>query len=178
MLRQRMESLEEALLAVRAESSTRAEDATGPGYAQGAKFHQNGTASAPDPSSYRFPAPDQRRPDTIIKVTSPEKERDHPSSVSPPMEVTRRPSVSAAGARTEPPPGLHGSFALGGHHRSTSGSQGSAKGTPVVRSQGGPERTSTTRPTESRTVTRLWSYGNSNPPVVEGQASSRGGDKS
>ena len=78
MLRQRMESLEEALLAVRA-GSTREQDGDGYGYPQGTKFHQNGNPPG-------------------FAGTSPE-----PPSVSPSVEVTRRPE------------------ALGGHNRSTSG---------------------------------------------------------
>lgn len=163
MLRQRMESLEEALLAVRAESYTRGQDASGYGY----KHPQNGVSPAADTaSSYRFPGPD-RRTDTIIKVTSPEREREQQPSLSPPIEVTRRPSVSAASGQV-----LHGSFGLGGHHRSVSGSQGTAKATPAVRPQAIPERTTTVRPSESRAGSRLWSYGNSHSPV-EGQRSDK-----
>ncbi|KAG9315925.1 hypothetical protein JVU11DRAFT_3576 [Chiua virens] len=181
MLRQRMESLEEALLAVRAEGSTREQDPAGYGYPQGSKFHQNGVPSGSEPtSSYRFPAPEQRRPDTIIKVTSSEREREHQASLSPPVDTTRRLSVSAATARAEAPQGLHSSFGLAGHNRSSSGSQGSAKNAPLVRPQV-PERTSTARQTDSRTAQRLFftgPYGNSNPPSGEGATTSRSGDKS
>ena len=181
MLRQRMESLEEALLAVRAEASARGQDGAGYGYPQGGKFHQNGVPPCPDtPSSYRFPAPEQRRPDAIIKVTSPGGEQEHRPSSSPPVEVTRRLSVSTTTVRPEPPQAMHSSFTLGGHNRVVSGSQGSAKGTPPVRPQAIPERTPTARQTDSRPAARLYyagSYGNSNPPV-EGPTSSRGGDKS
>ncbi|KAH0831917.1 hypothetical protein J3R83DRAFT_12800 [Lanmaoa asiatica] len=181
MLRQRMESLEEALLAVRAEASARGQDAAGYAYPPGAKFHQNGVAPCPEPpSSYRFPAPEQRRPDTIIKVTSPGREQEHQPSLSPPVEVTRRLSVAATTARPEPPQAMHSSFALGSHNRGASGSQGSAKVTPPVRPQTIPERTPSVRQTDSRPAARLYypgTYGNSNPPLVE-QMSSRGGDKS
>ncbi|KAG8214460.1 hypothetical protein J3R82DRAFT_9483 [Butyriboletus roseoflavus] len=181
MLRQRMESLEEALLAVRAEASAKGQDGAGYGYPQGGKFHQNGIPPCPEaPSSYRFPAPEQRRPDAIIKVTSPGREQEHQPSSSPPVEVTRRLSISTATVRPEPPQALHGSFILGGHNRVVSGSQGSAKSTAPVRPQAIPERTSAARQTDSRPAARLYfagSYGNSNPPI-EGQASSRGGDKS
>ncbi|KAF9242572.1 hypothetical protein BU15DRAFT_34856, partial [Melanogaster broomeanus] len=62
MLRQRMESLEEALLVVRAETSARGQSAGGYGYPHGPKSHQNGIPQAPEPpSTYRFPAPEQRR---------------------------------------------------------------------------------------------------------------------
>lgn len=170
MLRQRMESLEEALLAVRAEGPVRGQDGAGYGYPQGAKFHQNGIPCPETPSSYRFPAPEQRRPDTIIRVTSPGREQEHQPSLSPPIEVTRRPSVSATTARPEPAQALHGPFTLGGHSRRASASQ--------VRPE---RRTLAVRQTDSRTAARVHypgSYGNSNPPLVEGQASSRGGDKS
>lgn len=177
MLRQRMESLEEALLAVRAEASARGQD--GYGYPQSTKFHQNGIPPCPEASSsYRFPAPEQRRPDTIIKVTSPGREQEHQPSLSPPIEVTRRLSVCG----TPAPQALHGSFALGGHNRRASGSQGSAKGTPPVRPQAIPERTTTGRQTDSRAASRPYyagSYVNSNPPLVEGQVSStRGSERS
>ncbi|KAF8550828.1 hypothetical protein OG21DRAFT_366707 [Imleria badia] len=168
MLRQRMESLEEALLAVRAESST---DPPGYGYSQGTKGHQNGVGTD-TPSSYSFPAPEQRRPDPIIRISSPGREREHQLSLSPPVEVARRLSVSATTSRPE-----HSPFSLGGHRRRPSGSQGSAKCTPPVR----PVAERSTRPTESRTAPRLYypgTYGNGNSLVVEGQTMSRDGNKS
>ncbi|KAF8133629.1 hypothetical protein EV363DRAFT_1324225 [Boletus edulis] len=167
MLRQRMESLEEAVLAVRAEPSTRGHDPPGYGYPQGSKSLQNGVPCSSDTSSYRFPALEQRRPDTIIRVTSPGREQEHQPSLSPPMEVARRLSVSATSARPEPPPPtMHGSFTLGGHCRRASGPLSSAKTTLPVRPS------STTRPTDSRAVSRQYypgAYGNGNPQVVEGQ---------
>jgi len=176
MLRQRMESLEEAVLAVRAESSTRGHDPPGYGYPQGSKSIQNGAPSGSDTSSYRFPALEQRRPDTIIRVTSPPgREQEHQPSLSPPVEVARRLSVSATSARPEPPPAMHGSFTLGGHCRRASGPLGSAKTTVPVRPS------STTRPADSRAVSRSYypgGYGNGNPQVVEGQVPSREGNKS
>jgi len=164
MLRRRMESLEEALLAVRAGSS---QDPAGHGFPQGAKSYQNGALTpAEPPLSYRFP--EQRKPDT-----TPGREQEHQPSSSPPVELTRRLSVSATAA----PQAL---FTLGGHSRVPSGSQGSAKGAPTVRPPGIAERSSTARPTESRPAPRLYypgSYGNGHPLPVEGQASSRVGDK-
>ena len=166
MLRQRMESLEEALLAVRAEPSTRGQDPAGYGYPQSAKLHQNG---AEPPLSYRFP---ERKPDAIISVTSPGRVQEHLPSSSPPA---RRLSVSATSTRPEPPQAMQGCFALGSHSRGPSGSQGSAKITPPMRPQGVPVRV-----TESRPAPRMYypgSYVNSNPPLVEGPTS-RVGDKS
>ncbi|KAI9568607.1 hypothetical protein HD554DRAFT_2021982 [Boletus coccyginus] len=168
MLRRRMESLEEA---VRAGAPPSAQDPTGHGYPQGAKSYQN---VAPTPAEPPLPSrfPEQRKPDT-----TPGREQEHQPSSSPPVEVTRRLSVSATAARPEPPQVL---FALGGHSRGPSGSQGSAKGAPLVRAPGIAERSSTSRPTDSRPAPRLFypgSYGNGNPLPVEGQASARVGDK-
>lgn len=168
VLRQRMESLEEAVLAVRAEPSTR-QDHAGYGYPQAAKLHQNGA------ESYRFP---ERKPDAIIRVTSPGREQEHQPSSSPPVEIVRRVSVSVTAARPEPPQALHGCFTLGSHSRHPSGS---AKVTPPIRPQGISERSAAARPTDSRPAPRMYypgSYTNSNPPLVEGQTSSRVGDKS
>ena len=177
MLRQRMESLEEALLAVRAESSTREQDPPGYGYPQSTKVHQNGVPTGADPSSsYSFPAPEQRRPETIIRVSSPGREREHQPSSSPPA---RRLSVSVTSARPESAQALHGSFTLGGHCRRPSGSQGTVKCTPSARPVG--ERSSTGRPTDLRAGSRLYypgTYGNGNALVVEGQTTSRDGNKS
>lgn len=179
MLRQRMESLEEALLAVRAESSARGPDTPGYGYSQ-TKSHQNGVPpGAETPSSYRFPGPGQRGPDAIIGATSPGREQEHQASLSPPIEVTRRLSISVTNPRPEPSSGMHNSFTLGGHTRRPSGSQGSTKTTPPVRSLG--ERSSTTRSTDSRAVSRVYYpgvYGNGSPMLVEGQTNTRDGNKS
>jgi hypothetical protein len=161
MLRQRMESLEEAVLAVRAEPSSRQDL----GYGYPHKLHQNGT------ESYRFP---ERKPDTIIRVTSPGREQEHQPSSSPPVEIVRRLSVSTTTARPEPPQALHGCFTLGGGH--SRGPSGSAKVTPPMRPQG-----MTARATDSRPASRLYypgSYTNNNPPLVDGQTTSRVGDKS
>jgi hypothetical protein len=177
MLRQRMESLEEAVLAVRTESSTREQD-PGYGYTQSSKSQQNGAPPIVEPPSpYRFPTSEQRRPDAIIRVTSPGREQEHQSSLSPPMEVARRLSVSATTGRPEAPQAMHSSFSLGGHRRRPSGSQGSAKGTPSMRPLG--ERSSTTRPTDSRSGSRPYypgTYGNGNPLLIEGPT--RDGNKS
>lgn len=96
-MRQRMDSLEEALRAVRADS-VRNQSTSGVGYPQ-SKFPQNGmSSSGSEPSSsYRFPntSTEQRR-----RVSPPswgtDKDRDRCASRSPDTDRDRRMSTSVA----------------------------------------------------------------------------------
>ncbi|KIJ64471.1 hypothetical protein HYDPIDRAFT_89929 [Hydnomerulius pinastri MD-312] len=193
ILRQRMESLEEAVRATRAEASARGQNAGGFGYAQGAKFQQNGIPPGPEPpSTYRFPAPEQRRPEFIRRVSSPggTRDSDHQHSPPPPVEASRRVSVSATAGRSEPPrlhpgdslqsQGSHSSFGpVGSHNRGAPVPSSSAKGTPPLRPQPVPERSSGARQADQRTAPRLYypgSFGNSSPANIEGRSSSKSGD--
>ncbi|KAF9220979.1 hypothetical protein BS17DRAFT_810376 [Gyrodon lividus] len=189
MLRQRMESLEETLLAVRAEASARGQNAGGYGYSQGSKFPQNGIPPGPEPpSTYRFPAPEQRRPEVIKRVSSPGKAQDkeHKQSPPSPVEAPRRLSVSAIANRSEltkqhssdsvQSQSSHSPFGLAGSHNR---GPGSAKGTPSLRPQPVPERSSGVRQADLRPAPRLYhpgSYGNSSSAIAEGHSSSRGAD--
>ncbi|KIK95311.1 hypothetical protein PAXRUDRAFT_827149 [Paxillus rubicundulus Ve08.2h10] len=188
MLRQRMESLEEALLAVRAEASARGQNAGGYGYPQGPKFPQNGIPPGPEPpSTYRFPAPEQRRPDIVKQVASPGKPQDKEHQQSPPasVEAPRQLSVSATAGHSElvrqhsgdsaQPQGSHSSFSS----HSIRGAPGSAKSTLSLRPQPTSERSANIRQPDQRSTSRLYhpsSYGNSNSAIAEGHSSSRGGD--
>ncbi|KAF8840760.1 hypothetical protein BDN67DRAFT_601124 [Paxillus ammoniavirescens] len=190
MLRQRMESLEEALLAVRAEASARGQNAGGYGYPQGPKFPQNGIPPGPEPpSTYRFPAPEQRRSDIVKKVASPgkpqDKDKEHQQSPPAPVEAPRQLSVSATAGHSElvrqhpgdsaQPQSSHSSFSS----HNIRGAPSSAKGALSLRSQPISERSASIRQADQRSASRLYhpsSYGNSNSAIAEGHSSSRGGD--
>ncbi|KAH7913418.1 hypothetical protein BJ138DRAFT_994100, partial [Hygrophoropsis aurantiaca] len=101
-LHQRLEALEEALNASRAEALSRMQSGNGTGYSQSLKSSQNGLPPGPEPpSTYRFPAtapiPEQLKPEFVRRVSSPGRtvERERAQS-PPPSDNTRRMSVSSS----------------------------------------------------------------------------------
>lgn len=159
VMRQRMDSLEEALRAVRADSArNQSTSSSGVGYPQ-SKFQQNGmSSSGSEPSSsYRFPtsSTEQRR-----RVSPPswgtDKDRDRGASRSPDTDRDRR--MSASVARLEAPRLDQGQshsqsqtpyspFAATSSRGGPVVPASNPKGTPPLRSQAvpGPERTNTHR---------------------------------
>ncbi|KAG1822956.1 uncharacterized protein BJ212DRAFT_1296878 [Suillus subaureus] len=162
-MRQRMDSLEEALRAVRADSArNQSSSGSGVGYPQ-SKFQQNGmSSSGSEPSSsYRFPttSSEQRR-----RVSPPswgtDKDRDRATSPSPDTDRDRR--MSASVARLETPRLDQGQpqsqsqtpyspFAASSSRGGPVVPASNAKGTPPLRSQvvPGPERSNTLRQTQA-----------------------------
>ncbi|KAI6030649.1 hypothetical protein F5J12DRAFT_954221 [Pisolithus orientalis] len=159
-LRQRVESLEEAVQTTRGEGSTRGPQTNGgSGYLHNMAALQNSSPPGSEPSTtYRFPAPDQRRSDFTRAVLSPERPQDKEPQRSPPLiiEASRRISISG-GTRPDPArminveggqlQGSHPSFGPSGHH-SRGGPPGSSKGTPPLRPQTLPERSINVRQTD------------------------------
>lgn len=146
-LRQRVESLEEAVQTSWGEGSTRAPQTNG---------------SEP-PIAYRFPPSDQRRSDFTKGVLSPDRLQDKEPQRSPPLiEASRR--ISISGGRPDPTrminvdggplQGSHPPFGPSGTH-SRGGPPGSSKGTPPLRSQAIPERSINVRQADPRPTTRL-----------------------
>lgn len=160
-MRQRMDSLEEALRAVRADSA-RNQSA---GYPQGSKFPQNGMSSGSEPSSsYRFPTANEPR----RRVSPPSWGTDKDRAASRSPDPDRRMSVSVA--RLEAPPRLISgdiqSQAPYSPFAATSGRSGpvpasNPKRTPPLRSQPVPERTST-RQADARPPNRMYYSGSYN----------------
>ncbi|KAG2362115.1 hypothetical protein BDR07DRAFT_1485118 [Suillus spraguei] len=159
-MRQRMDSLEEALRAVRADSArNRSMSNGGVGFSQ-SKFHQNGlSSSGSEPSSsYRFPtttSTEQRR-----RVSPPswgtDKDKDRAASRSPDTDRDRR--MSASVARLEAPRSDQGQSQsqMPFSPFAATPSRGvvpaaNPKGTPPLRSQAvpGPERSNTLRQTQA-----------------------------
>lgn len=146
-LRQRVESLEEAVQISRGEGSSRVSQTNG---------------SEP-PIAYRFPPSDQRRSDFTKGVLSPDRLQDKEPQRSPPLiEASRR--ISISGGRPDPTrminveggplQGSHPPFGPSGSH-SRGGPPGSSKGTPPLRSQAIPERSINVRQADPRPITRL-----------------------
>ncbi|KAI6123440.1 hypothetical protein EDD16DRAFT_1827987 [Pisolithus croceorrhizus] len=164
-LRQRVESLEEAMQTSRGEGSTRAPQTNGgSGYLHNTTALQNGSSPGSEPPMpYRFPPSDQRRSDFTRGVLSPERPQDKEPQRSPPvMEASRR--ISISGGRPDPTrminveggqlQGSHPPFGPSGPH-SRGGPSGSSKGTPPLRSQNIPERSINVRQADPRPLTRL-----------------------
>ena len=177
-MRQRMDSLEEALRAVRADSA-RNQSMSSVSYPQGSKFSQNGMPSGSEPSSsYRFPATEQRR-----RVSPPSWGNDKDRCASPSPDTDRRMSVSIT--RVEAPrllssdaqsQGSYSSFAPGTSHPRGSVSVSNPKGTPPLRSQAVPERTSAHRQADARQTNRMFYPGSYNGGSGDGGSASRGND--
>ncbi|OJA08795.1 hypothetical protein AZE42_01283 [Rhizopogon vesiculosus] len=179
-MRQRMDSLEEALRVVRADSA-RNQSISSVGYPQGSKFSQNGMPSSSEPSSsYRFPATEQRR-----RVSPPSWGADKDRGASPSPDSDRRMSVSIT--RVEAPrllssdtqSGSYSSFAPGSSHTRggpVSASASNPKGTPPSRSQAVPERTSAHRQADTRQTNRMFYPGSYNGGSGDGGPTSRGND--
>lgn len=177
-MRQRMDSLEEALRAMRADSA-RNQSMSSVSYPQGSKFSQNGMPSGSEPSSsYRFPATEQRR-----RVSPPSWGNDKDRCASPSPDTDRRMSVSIT--RVEAPRLLpsdaqsqssYSSFAPGTSHPRGSVSVSNPKGTPPLRSQAVPERTSAHRQADARQTNRMFYPGSYNGGSGDGGSASRGND--
>ncbi|KAL4073153.1 hypothetical protein V8B97DRAFT_191054 [Scleroderma yunnanense] len=180
-LRQRVESLEES---VRGEGSARGPQNTGSAFSHNPIPVQNGLPAGSEPSpTYRFPAPDQRRPEFTRGVPSPEKPQDKEPQRSPPLvESSRR--ISISGGRPEPArivpveggqfQGSHSSFGPpGSHGRGGPAPSGASKVTPPLRPQPIPERSTGARQTDQRMVNRLPYPATTNP---DARSSSRTGD--
>ena len=176
-MRQRMDSLEEALRAMRADSA-RNQSMNNIGYPQGSKFSQNGMPPGSEPSSsYRFPATEQRR-----RVSSPSWGADKDRGASRSPDADRRMSISIS--RVEAPRLLSGdtqsqssysSFAPGSSHaRGGPISASNTKGTPPLRPQAVPERTH--RQADSRQTNRMYYPGSYNGGSGEGGPTPRGND--
>ncbi|KAG6336753.1 hypothetical protein ID866_2322 [Astraeus odoratus] len=182
VLRQRMESLEEAMQTGRGEAQARgAQCSGGSAHSHNSTGLQNGLPAGPEPSlSYRFPGTDQRRAEFTRGVPSPERPQDKEPQRSPPLvESSRRISISSGrpdATRMVTMEGgqFQGSFGPpGSHSRVGTGQPGSSKGTPPLRPQPIPERSCGARQPDQRAAPRL-SYqalGNS-----DARSSSRSGD--
>lgn len=161
-MRQRMDSLEEAFRAARADS-TRSQSMSGVGYPPGSKFSQNGIPPGSEPSSsYRFPNTEQRR-----RVSPPSWGADKERGTSPSPDTDRRMSISIArvdAPRLLPgdaqPQGSYSSFGPGSRGGPVSASN--PKGTPPSRSQVVPERPSAHRQADSRQTNRMFYPGSYN----------------
>ena len=171
-LRQRIDSLEES-----------ARTGRGPPNVGYSIPMQNGVAasgSAESSSSYRFPAPDQRRSEFTRGGPSPEKPQDKEPQRSPPLVVESSRRISISGGRPDSTrliaveggqfPGAHGSFGPPGSLGRGPPPSSSSKGTPPLRPQTVPERSTGARQTDQRTVGRL-PYS-----ATDGRSSSRTGD--
>lgn len=178
-MRQRMDSLEEVLRAVRADSA-RNQSMSNVGYPQGSKFPQSGMPPGSEPSSsYRFPATEQRR-----RVSPPSWGADKDRGASPSPDTDRRMSVSIT--RVEAPrllssdtqsQGSYSSFTPGpSHTRGGPVSASNPKGTPPLRSQAVPERTSAHRQADTRQTSRLFYPGSYNGGSGDGGSTSRSND--
>ncbi|KAH7921898.1 hypothetical protein BV22DRAFT_1114153 [Leucogyrophana mollusca] len=194
-LHQRMEALEEALQASRAEGLGRIQGGGSVGYPQGLKYTQNGLPPGPEPpSTYRFPAtapiPEQRRPEFVRRVSSPGRTAERERAQSPPpSDSTRRMSVSSS--RLDPlrqplpdtlqPQGSYGTFSSQpvSHGRAGPVPSNSTRGTPPSRPQPIPERSPSSRQAEPRPPPRLYypgSINNTSAAGAEGGSSSRSSD--
>ncbi|KAG0704304.1 hypothetical protein DFH29DRAFT_390055 [Suillus ampliporus] len=175
-MRQRMDSLEEALRAVRADSARNHSMS----YPQGSKFPQNGMSSGSEPSSsYRFPTTEQRR-----RVSPPSWGTDKDRGASRSPDADRRMSISVA--RLEPPRLLSSDAqsqvpyspftATSSHGRGGPVPVSNPKGTPPLRSQAVPERISTHRQSDARQPNRMYYPGSYNGGSGDSGTTSRAND--
>ncbi|KAG1745818.1 uncharacterized protein EDB91DRAFT_1199333 [Suillus paluster] len=174
-MRQRMDSLEEALRAARADSA-RTHSMSNIGYPQGSKFPQNGMSSSSEPSSsYRFPTTDQRR-----RVSPPSWGTDKDRGASRSPDTDRRMSISVA--RLEPSRMMSSDQSQVPYSPFTSTPRSgpvpasNPKGTPPLRSQAVPERTSTHRQADARQTNRMYYPGSYNGGSGDSGATSRAND--
>jgi len=177
-LRRRIDSLEESAQTGRGEGSARGPQNAGSAYSHSSMPLQNGVSGSESSSTYRFPGPDQRRSEFTRGVPSAEKSQDKEPQRSPPLvEASRR--ISISGVRPESTRlvaveggQFQGSFGPS-HGRVGPVPPGSSKGTPPLRPQAVPERSTGARQTDQRTVARLPFPATAN---TDGRSSSRTGD--